>query len=75
MVVGPLSEATRTLVDELLAAEPAVEPLAPAAVSAAPQAVRAMLMMPSPTADKKPRLLIIMLLPNALDFISSPFKI
>ena len=75
MVVGPLSEATRTLVDELLAAEPAVEPLVPAAVPLAPQPVSAMLMMPSPAADKKPRLLIIMLLSNALDFISSPSKI
>lgn len=75
MVVGPLSEATRTLVDELLAAEPAVEPLVPATVPLAPQPVSAMPMMPSPAADKKPRLLIIMLLSNALDFISSPFKI
>ena len=75
MVVGPLSEATRTLVDELLTAEPAVEPLVTAAVPLAPQPVSAMPTMPSPAADKKPRLLIIMLLSNALDFISSPFKI
>ena len=75
MVVGPLSEATRTLADELLTAEPAVDPAEPAAVPTAPQPVSAMPITPSPTADKNLRLLIIMLLSNALDFISSPFKI
>ena len=74
MVVGPLSEATRTLVDELFAAEPAVDPAEPAAVPVAPQPLSAMLIMPSPAADKKLRLLIIMLLSKVPVFIEGPFQ-
>ena len=73
-MVGPLSEATRTLVDELFAAELAVEPAEPPAVPVAPQPVRATLIMPRPAAERKPRLLITMPLPKISVFIEGPFQ-